>query len=135
MHKQEHFRRRAREVWKVVGLRGGNGGAGGYEERSRQDQAMVLHSTALRSFLAIPNVGLAQGGFAVEAGGGACFLFDAQELIVFGGAVGAAGGAGLDLASGGGDGEIGDEGVFSFTGAGGNDGGVGRLAGELHGGE
>src|SRR5713101_9589241 len=44
---------------------------------------------------------LTKGSFAVEAGGGAEFLFDAEELVVFGDAVGAAGGAGLDLAGGG----------------------------------
>src|SRR5713226_1357295 len=65
---------------------------------------------------------------AVEAGGGAKFFFDAKELIVFGNAVGAAGGAGFDLAGGGGDGEIGDEGVLGFAGAMGNDGVVAGFA-------
>ena len=65
---------------------------------------------------------LRECGFPVKAGGGAEFLFDAKELIVLGDAVGAAGGAGIDLAGGGGDGEIGDEGVFSFAGAVGDDG-------------
>src|SRR6266849_9581804 len=76
---------------------------------------------------------LTKGSFAVEAGGGAEFLFDAEELVVFGDAVGAAGGAGLDLAGGGGDGEIGDKSVLGFAGAGGNDGVVAGLAGELDG--
>ena len=67
---------------------------------------------------------LAEQGSAWETGGGAEFFFDAQELVVFGDAVGAAGGAGFDLAGAGGYGEIGDEGVFGFAGAVGNDGGV-----------
>ena len=47
-----------------------------------------------------------------------CF-FDAEELVVFGDAVGAAGGAGFDLAGAGADGEVGDEGVFGFAASGG----------------
>src|SRR5712692_3219375 len=68
---------------------------------------------------------------AVEACGGAEFFFDAKELIVFGNAVGAAGGAGLDLPGGSGDGEIGDEGVLGFAGAVRNDGVVAGFAGQL----
>jgi len=64
---------------------------------------------------------------AIKAGGGAEFLFDAKELIVFGDAVGAAGGAGFDLAGGGGDGEIGDEGVLGFAGTMRDDGIVAAL--------
>ena len=70
---------------------------------------------------------------AVEAGGRAEFLFDAEELVVFGDAVGAGGGAGLDLSGSGGDSEIGDEGVFGFAGAVGDHGIVAGLAGELDG--
>src|SRR6266849_10702749 len=71
---------------------------------------------------------LTKGSFAVEAGGGAEFLFDAEELVVFGDAIGAAGGASLDLAGGGGDGEVGDKGVLGFAGAMGNDGVVAGFA-------
>ena len=45
---------------------------------------------------------LAEGRFAVEACGGTEFFLDAKKLIVFGDAVGTAGGAGLDLPGGGG---------------------------------
>src|ERR1700732_1644698 len=69
----------------------------------------------------------------MEASGGAEFLFNAQQLIVLGDAVGAAGGAGFDLASGGGDGEIGDEGILGFAGAVGNDGVVAGFAGQFDG--
>ena len=70
---------------------------------------------------------------AVEACGGAEFFFDAEKLVVLGDAVGTAGGAGLDLAGGGGDGEVGDEGVFGFAGTVGDDGVVAGFAGELDG--
>ena len=43
-------------------------------------------------------------------------LFDAQQLIVLGDAIGAAGRSGLDLAGVGGHGQIGDECVFGFAG-------------------
>src|ERR1700722_12910018 len=46
---------------------------------------------------------LREDRFAGEAGGGAEFFFDAQELIVFCDAVGARGGTGFDLSGGGGD--------------------------------
>ena len=45
------------------------------------------------------------------------FLFDAQELVVFRDAVGAAGRSGLDLTGARGHHEIGDERVFGFAGA------------------
>jgi len=76
---------------------------------------------------------LTKCGLAMEAGGGAELFFDAEELIVLGDAVGAAGRAGFDLAGGGGHGEVGDESVFGFAGAVGNDGVVAGLAGELDG--
>jgi hypothetical protein len=60
---------------------------------------------------------------AVEDGEDELF-FDAEELVVLGDAVGAGGGAGLDLAGAGGDGEVGDEGVFGLAGAVRDDGGV-----------
>ena len=50
------------------------------------------------------------------------FFFDAEELVVFGHAVGAGGGAGFDLAAVGGDGDVGDGGVFGFAAAMGEDG-------------
>src|SRR5258708_10057311 len=74
---------------------------------------------------------LAERGFAVEAGRGAELFFDAEELIVLGDAVGAAGRAGFNLAGGGGDGEIGDEGVFGFAGAMRDDGVIAGFAGQL----
>ena len=42
-------------------------------------------------------------------------LFDAQQLVVLGDAVGAAGRAGLDLAGVGGHREVGDERIFGFA--------------------
>src|SRR5438093_8711763 len=69
----------------------------------------------------------------MKTGGGAEFFLDAEELIVLGDAVGAAGGAGFDLAGSGGDGEIGDEGVLGFAGAVGDDGVVAGFAGQLDG--
>src|SRR5216684_5214264 len=76
---------------------------------------------------------LTKGSFAVEAGGGTEFLFDAEELVVFGDAVGAAAGAGFDLAGGGSDGEIGDKGVLGFAGTVRDDGVVAGFAGQLDG--
>jgi hypothetical protein len=66
---------------------------------------------------------------AWESGAAAEFFFDAQELIIFCDAIGAAGGAGFDLAGGGGNGQIGDEGVFRFAGAMRNDGVIAGFAG------
>src|SRR5690606_38308607 len=43
-------------------------------------------------------------------------FFDAQQLVVLGNAIGTAQGAGLDLASGGGNRQVGDGGVFGFAG-------------------
>src|SRR5712664_350922 len=74
---------------------------------------------------------LIQGSLSIEAGGGAQFFFDAEELVVLGDAVGAAGRTGLDLAGGGGHGEIGDESVFGFAGAVRDDGVVAGLAGHF----
>ena len=68
-----------------------------------------------------------EGGAAGEARGGAELFLDAQQLVVFGDAVGAGGGAGLDLARAHGDGEIGDEGIFGFAGAVRDDRGVAGL--------
>ena len=50
-----------------------------------------------------------QGAAAGEAGGRAQFFFDAEELIVFGDAVGARSGARLDLPGTHGDDEVGDD--------------------------
>ncbi len=50
------------------------------------------------------------------------FFFDTEKLIVLGDTVGAAHGAGLDLARVGGHGDVGDSHVFGLTGTVGNDG-------------
>src|SRR5260370_9945052 len=76
---------------------------------------------------------LTEGSFAVEASGLAEFFLDAKELVVFGDTIGAACGAGLDLARGGSDSQIGDESVFRFARAMRNDGGVTCFAGKLDG--
>ena len=70
---------------------------------------------------------------AEEFGGLAELFLDAEELVVLGDAVGAAGRAGLDLAGAGGDREVGDEGVFGLAGAVADDGGVAVAAAELDG--
>src|SRR5215469_14956397 len=75
--------------------------------------------------------GLEQRGFAVEAGAGTEFFLNAEELVVFGDAVGARGGTRFDLARGGSDGKVGDEGVLGFAGAVRNDGFVTGLAGQF----
>src|SRR5260370_16683161 len=69
----------------------------------------------------------------MEAGGGAQVFLDAEKLIVLGDAVGAAGGAGFDLAGGRSHGEIGDESVFGLAGSMGNDGIVAGFTRELDG--
>ena len=74
-----------------------------------------------------------QGFQAQESCRWAQLFFDAQQLVVLGDAVGAGGGAGFDLAGAGGDGEVGDEGVFGFAGAVGDDGGVAVAAGQVDG--
>jgi hypothetical protein len=55
-------------------------------------------------------------GLAGVLGGGAELLFDAQDLVVLGEALGAARRARLDLAGGQPDHEVGDEGVLGLTG-------------------
>ena len=60
-------------------------------------------------------------------------FLDAEELVVFCDPVGAAHGAGLDLAAVGGDGEVGDGAVLCFTGAVAEDGGVAVFLGEFDG--
>ena len=54
---------------------------------------------------------------AGEHGGRAQALFDAQQLVVLGDAIGAAGRAGLDLARVGGHREVRDERIFGLAGA------------------
>ncbi len=66
-------------------------------------------------------------------GGAAEHLLDAHQLVVFADTVGAAGGAGLDLAGAERDGEVGDGGVLGFTGAVLHHGGVVVALRELHG--
>ena len=77
--------------------------------------------------------GLKQRGFAIEAGAGAQFFLNAEELVVFGDAVGTRCGTRFDLARGGSDGEVGDKGVLGFAGAVRNDGFVASLAGQFDG--
>jgi len=60
-------------------------------------------------------------------------LLNSEELVVLGDAVGAAEGAGLDLARVGGHGDIGDRRVLGLAGAVADDGGVAVLLGELDG--
>jgi len=60
-------------------------------------------------------------------------FFDAEELVVFGDAVGAGSAAGFDLAGVGAYGEVGDEGVFGFSGAVADDAGVAVATGQLDG--
>src|SRR5580692_3879490 len=52
---------------------------------------------------------------AGEAGRGAQFLLNAEELVIFGDAVGSGGGAGLDLPRAHGHDEVGDESVLGFA--------------------
>lgn len=60
--------------------------------------------------------------FRVEHGFFAKFFLDFEEAVVFGRAVGAAEGAGFDLAATVGHGQVGDGGVFGFPAAVGHDG-------------
>jgi len=60
-------------------------------------------------------------------------LLDAEELIVFSQAIGAAQGAGFDLATVGGDGDVGNGRVFGFTGAMAQDSSVAIGLGQLDG--
>src|SRR5438270_12960937 len=77
--------------------------------------------------------GLAEGGFAVEARVRAELFLDAQQLIVFRDAVGAAGRAGFDLARAGGHSEIRDERIFRFAGTMRNNRAVARFACHFYG--
>src|ERR1700722_13009324 len=70
---------------------------------------------------------------AEEFGGLAQLFFDAEELVVFGDAIGAAGAAGFVLAGSGAYGEVGDEGVFGFAAAVADDAGVAEATGEFNG--
>src|SRR3954451_5871354 len=72
-----------------------------------------------------------EDGLAGEQRCVAQLLFDAQELVVLGDAVAARGGAGLDLADIGGDGEIGDGRVFGLATAVRDDGAVAGALGHL----
>ena len=58
-----------------------------------------------------------KGGAAGEACGVSQVLFDAEQLVVFRGSIGARQRSGLDLAGICRDGKIGDEWIFGFTGA------------------
>ena len=58
-----------------------------------------------------------EGGHAGVNGTGTQMLFDAEQLVVLGHALGAAGSAGLDLAGVQGHGQIGNGGVLGLTGA------------------
>ena len=65
---------------------------------------------------------------AGEAGGAAEGFFNAQELVIFGGALSAAGGAGFDLSGIDGDGKVGDGAVLGFAGAVGDNRGIASIA-------
>ena len=71
--------------------------------------------------------------FAAVDGVVAEFLFDAEELVVFGDAVGAAEGASLDLARICGHGDVGDGDIFGLAGAVADDGRVFVFLGEFDG--
>src|ERR1035437_9953221 len=71
--------------------------------------------------------------FSTVDGTGAKFLLDAEELVVFRHAVGAAKRAGFDLAGVGGDGDVGDGDILGFARAVADDGGVVGLLGHLDG--
>src|SRR5437660_562675 len=58
-----------------------------------------------------------EGAAAGVASGVVEFLFDAQELVVLGDALGAGRGTGLDLARVGGNGDVSNGGVLGFAGA------------------
>ena len=75
---------------------------------------------------------LPEGAFAGELGGFAELFFDAEELIVLGDAVGAAGRAGLDLTRAGRYRQIGDEGILRFAGTMRDHGRVTGGRGHLH---
>src|SRR5882724_12336185 len=57
---------------------------------------------------------LIQGSLSVKTGGRAQLFLDAEELVVLGDAIGAAGRAGLNLADSSGHGQIGDKSIFGF---------------------
>src|SRR5271169_767711 len=94
--------------------------------RKARDRPAATHSTpTANSNATASSTRLGAKRFAAgEAGGAAQGFLDAQELVVFGDAVGAGGGAGFDLACAHGDDEIGEERVFGFAAAMGDDGGV-----------
>src|SRR5690606_22655415 len=69
----------------------------------------------------------AVSGFATQK------LFDSQQLVIFGDAIGAAGGTGLDLAGAECDGEVGDRGVFRLAAAVAHDGRIAAAIGRLDG--
>src|SRR2546430_1796376 len=68
---------------------------------------------------------------AGEAGAGAEVGFDREEAVVLGEALGARDRADLDLAGGGGHGEVGDGGVLGLARAGRDDGAVAVAAGQV----
>ena len=68
-----------------------------------------------------------------ESGAAAQLFFDPQQLVVFGDAIGAGGGASLDLARTGGYRQIGNERVFRFAGAVRDDRRIAVAAGEING--
>src|ERR1700692_1899538 len=70
---------------------------------------------------------------ARKSGGVAKFFFDTQKLIVFCDAIGAACRPSFDWSRGGGHRQVGDEGIFRFTGAMRNDGVIAGFAGQLDG--
>ncbi len=89
----------------------------GQNKRARQASPMKIRGSAVArrcppvlSALLVPELSAELGLFAE-------LFFDAEELVVLGDAIGTGGRAGLDLAAVGGNGNVGDGGVFGFAGA------------------
>src|SRR5688500_20057866 len=84
--------------------------------------------------LSIPHSPLLKQRAGVERAGVELF-FDAEELVVLGHAVAAAGGAGFDLAGAEADGEVGDGAVFGLAAAVAGNAGVAVAVSQVNGGD
>src|SRR5690606_39817145 len=85
--------------------------------RTRTKRSASMKKGGLRRPLLTRHHSAAELGTTLVGRLAAELLFDAQQLVVLGDAVGAAQRAGLDLTSGSADGEIGDGAVFGLAGA------------------